>query len=76
MKRQSIRFRGICRRKYKPLTDEEIATRYEAITDPANMPPPEEITALCVSRNARTRILSHAEAVKSLHPHSLSFKDK
>lgn len=74
MKRRPIRFPGFFRRKYKPLTDEEIATRYEAIIDPVNLPPPEEVTALCMSTDARTRILSHAEALKPLHPHSLSPK--
>lgn len=76
MRRHTVRFSDIYCRKTKPMTDEEIATRYEAITDLANIPPPDEVAALCVSTNARTRILSHAEAVKSLHPYNLPPKEK
>lgn len=57
MRRHKIRFPGFFYQKAKPMTDEEIVMRYEAITDPVNMPPPDEVTALCMSIDARTRIL-------------------
>lgn len=71
-----VRFPGFFCRKVKPMTDEEIAMRYEAITNPVDMPPSDEVAALCMSIDARTRILSHAEAVKSLHSYNLPPKEK
>lgn len=54
------------------MPDKEIAIRYEAITNPANLPLPEEVISLCISSDARRRILRHAEAINTSCLHNLS----